>query len=90
MKNFWNKLCSKVSSLFKDSGIDSWSSNRFAYLFTVIISNLSIFGVWIGLSIASGSLIDINWAVLTLYGMANGLTITSKLISKKMETKNEI
>jgi hypothetical protein len=86
MKNFWDKLLSKISSLLKNGG-NYWSSNRFAFLLAVIISNLAIFGVWIGLSLINNTLMIIDWTVLTLYGMANGLSITSKLVQKNMEKK---
>ena len=90
MKQFLNKLLSKVSSLFKDGSSIDWSSARFAFLVSVIISNLAIFGIWVGLSIINNVVMPIDASVLTLYGLANGISFTGKLIQKNMESKDGV
>lgn len=84
---FWNKLLSKLSSLFKD-GIDHmWSATRFSFILTVVISNLAFWGVWCGISLHKGALQTIPESLITVYCLANSIVVTSKLIQKKQENK---
>lgn len=85
--NFWNKLLSKLSSLFKDGKDHLWSSTRFAFIITVILSNLSFWGVWIGLSVYRHELQPIPDSVVVIYCLANGIASSLKLIQKPMESK---
>ena len=62
----------------------SMSSMRFSFLLSVIISNLTIFGLWFVLSIIKGELLVIPESVFILYGSANGLSISGKIIQKKL------
>jgi len=82
MKNF---LISLVSS-----DPTSVSSTRFAFLLAVILSNFVIFGVWIGLSLYFGKLLEIPESVIILYGIANGISVTGKMFQNWVEGKEVV
>jgi len=86
MKNFINKLLSRLSSLFKNGGVN-WSSVRFAFLLAVILSNFSFWGVWVGLCIYKLTIMAIPESVIVIYCLANGIAVGSKLVQKPMEKK---
>jgi hypothetical protein len=86
MKEFFVKLFSHLSGLFKDNGVNNWSSSRFVFLFSAILSNLVIFGLWLGLCIYSHQLLPIDTSIIVLYGIANGITSITKLVQKKQES----
>jgi hypothetical protein len=81
---FIDKLLSHTSSLFRNGGPD-WSSTRFAFMLSVVISNIVVFGVWVGLSIAAGVLLPIDSSIIVLYCIANGISSATKLIQKQQE-----
>lgn len=87
MGNFLNRLFGFVAGFFKTDG--NLSSQRAAFLLSVVISNLAIFGVWIVLSYINKTIVPINESILVLYGLANGISVTSKLIQTKLEDKNQ-
>ena len=81
-------IFSKLSSLLKDNSKDnSWSSTRFTLLFTVLISNLSIFGIWVFVCFVKKELVNIPADIITLYSLANGITISGKVIQTRHELK---
>jgi len=84
MKNFINKLLSKLSSIFKN-GSANWSSVRFAFIMTVVLSNICFWGIWVGLSIYQNKILEIPQSVIVIYGISHGLSFGSKLVQKKME-----
>jgi hypothetical protein len=84
MKKFFGKLFSHISSLFKN-GSPYWSSTRFAFILSVVISNVSIFGLWIFLSIMNNMLLPIDSSIIVIYAICNGLLSAAKLIQKPME-----
>ena len=84
--NFWNKLLSKISSLFKNGG-ENWSSVRFSFIVTVLASNISFWGIWVGLSIYHKEILPIAESVIVIYSLANAITVGSKLAQKPMEKK---
>lgn len=86
MKVFFSKMMSKVSSLFSDAGL-GWSSTRFSMLFTIVLSNLALWGVWVALSIHAHAMIPIDSSIITVYSMANALHLGAKLIQKGQESK---
>ena len=88
MKKFFSKLISHISSLFKNGG-EHWSSTRFAFLLAVVLSNFVIFGVWMGLSIVSKTILPVDNSVIILYAICNGLLSATKLIQKPMENKEK-
>jgi len=80
------QILSKLSSLLKENDNSKyWSSTRLAFLFTVAISNITIFGLWLGLSLYENTLVSIPESVLVLYSIANGLGIGGKLLQKPLE-----
>lgn len=81
------KLLSRLSSLLKDGQDDQWSSTRFTLLFTVLLSNLCIFGVWVFICIHNKELIVIPNEIITIYSLANGITLSGKLIQTRHELK---
>lgn len=83
-------VVSKLSSLLTegDSSTGQWSSTRFAMLFTVILSNIIIFGVWATVCVMKQEIIMIHSSLITLYGLANGITITGKVTQKHFEGKH--
>lgn len=79
------KLLSKLSSLLQENNDGQWSSTRFALLFTVLISNICIFGVWIYISISQKQMAPISSNLITIYSLANGITLTGKVVQKWRE-----
>jgi len=75
--------------LLKD-GPGSLSSTRFAFLCTVLFSNIILFGLWLGLSIYSCQLMPIPESVIILYSLANGMSLTGKVIQKYLEGKSNV
>jgi len=86
VKDIFDRLLHNFSDLLKN-GSKRWSSLRFAFLLSVVISNLAVFGVWVGLSIASNIMLSIPESVIVLYCAANGISLTGKLVQKPMEKK---
>ena len=83
---FFNKLISKLSSLFKNGG-SNWSSIRFAFIIAVILSNFAFWGIFTGLSIYKQEIQKIPESVIVIYCMANGIAVGGKLTQKTMEKK---
>ena len=81
------KLLSKLSSLLKDGQDNNWSSTRFTLLFTVVISNISIFSVWIFVCLWQKQIITIPAEIITIYSLANGITLTGKVVQTRHELK---
>jgi hypothetical protein len=86
IREFFDKLWYNMSGLLKN-GSERWSSIRFAFLLSVIFSNIVIFGIWATLSIMSLQMIIIPESVLILYCLANGIATTGKIWQKNIETK---
>lgn len=76
---FWNLLL---------SGDDKISSVRFNLIVSAITSNILIIGLWAYLSYTANELKAIPESVIILYGIANGIPLTGKLIQKKYESSN--
>ena len=66
-------------------GKSSVSSTRFSMLFCTLLSNLTIFTVWTYLSLTKGIVMEFPDSVVYLYAVANGISITGKLVQKKLE-----
>lgn len=83
-------LMKKLSSLFYSGKYGTvWSALRFAFLFTVILSNVVILSVWTYLCFATKSVLDIPSGVIWIYGLANGISFTGKGAQKTIEEKSE-
>lgn len=79
----------KIFQRLLQSGKDSLSSVRLAFLYSVFISNLLIFGCWIYLSISSFQMIPIPESVLVFYALANGISTGGKIWQKFLEGKDK-
>jgi len=66
----------------------SHSSGRFAFLLTIIISNISVWGTWIVVCLATSTVHDIPAGVAAIYGLANGIAFTGKVAAKSVENKD--
>jgi ABC-type siderophore export system fused ATPase/permease subunit len=86
--NFINRIFSGITSLLKDKG-DNLSSTRFAFLLSVIISNIMIFGVWAYLSITSHLMVPFPESVIVIFSLANAITYSGKLYQKTLENKED-
>jgi hypothetical protein len=83
------KLLKKLSSLLQDgSGDGTWSTTRFTFLFTVIVSNVVIFGVWVAICYHRRDIVAIPSQIVTIYSLANGIAATSKIVQKRFETNS--
>ena len=83
------KIRECIASLLKDSP-DSLSSTRFAFLFSVIVSNISIFGICIGLCIWVGEILPIPDSILLLYCLGNSISFGGKVLQKFFEGNNAL
>lgn len=79
----------KMFTRLLQEGKDSLSSTRFSFLFSVLVSNISIFGCWLILSCISNTILPIPESVVVLYGLANGLSFSGKVFQRWIEGKNE-
>jgi|GEM_PF-4162126 len=82
------RLLHLLSSLLKDKNNDVWSSTRFTLLLTVILSNFSIFSVWVVVCLYNKDIINIPSSIITLYSLANGITLSGKVVQKRHELKH--
>jgi hypothetical protein len=67
----------------------TFSSNRFAFLFTTLISNIVFWLVWAGVSSYKGEMVDVPTGVYIIYGLANGIVGLGKLGQNLSEFKAE-
>jgi hypothetical protein len=76
------------NSLLSKNG-NSMSSIRFVLLLSVILSNSVIFLIWLVLSLINMTMVDIPESVLYLYALANGLSLTGKVVQRQIELKEK-
>lgn len=83
------KLMSEDSKKFWLSLISSSgpSSTRFQFLYSSILSNTLVFGLWGLISLFKWELQNIPDGVIWVYAAANGINIAGKVWSKSVETK---
>jgi len=67
-----------------------WSSARFTYVFTVSISNIFFWSLFLWLTIATGSFPIVSMELVYIYGMANGFAIGGKYLQKQQEVKESL
>jgi hypothetical protein len=65
------------------------SSNRFAFLFTTIISNVLFWLTWAGVSAFNREIVDVPPGVYIIYGLANGIVGLGKFGQNITEIKAE-
>lgn len=75
-----------IRELLSDQGI---SSQRFTLLVASLLSNAVIFAVWAIISLIQGKMLDIPEGLLWLYGLANGIVMTGKILQKRIEANGE-
>ena len=81
-------LFQKISTMLQEKITDqTWSSTRFAFIFTVSISNISVFLSVLILTIKDGVIPDVPEGILWLYALANGISFTGKVAQKFKEQK---
>lgn len=78
MREMLYKLLDQASTL---------SSNRFAFIFTVIISNFAFWLTWAFVSSDKGALADVPAGVYITYGLANGIVSAAKITQNITENK---
>ena len=84
--NILNSFWDRFQTMFEESGDDHmWSANRFAYVFTMFISNLVMWGGVIYLMITLGAFPQIPEGVIFIYGISNGVASMAKVFQKKEE-----
>lgn len=76
--------------LMGDTIYNKWSSNRFTFVFTVIVSNVVFWSLILYLSIANGSFPIIPDPIIYIYGMANGFAFTGKVAQRFSEVKERV
>ncbi len=87
MKKIINRL---DMMLIDDILSNKWSSNRFTFVFTVIISNVTFWLLIFYLSIVLQKFPEIPDAIIYIYGMANGFAFGGKVVQKYSEVKQII
>ena len=75
--------------LQENAGNGAWSSTRFAFIFSVVISNVAIFSIFIYESIKNNQIADVPEGVLWIYALANGISFAGKVSQKFKEVKEE-
>lgn len=84
--NIPNPIWKKIESIFVvNGGPGTWSSNRVAFIFTMVISNIIIWGAIATLVIMNSAFPDIPDSIVMVYGLANGIASVSKVWQKKEE-----
>ncbi len=81
-------LLEKIESLLHENNGDwQWSSNRFGFLLTVILSNFCVWLPFLYLSFKNGMLVDIPSNVVTVYVAINGVAGAYKYFQKTKESE---
>lgn len=80
--SFWDKF---QSMFIENSETGIWSSNRFAYVFTMFISNLVIWGGILYVIITTITFPEIPNGVIMVYGISNGVASFAKVWQKREE-----
>ena len=82
----WKTLMSKLSAMLQETGPDeAWSSTRFSFIVTVLVSNFIVFGLIAYNTILTGSLPDVPEGLIWIYALANGISFAGKVAQKFKE-----
>jgi len=85
----WKKIFEQFLTIFRtDETSKNWSSTRFTFVFTVLLSNVVIFTLFAIFSMSDGKFPEISEGVLWLYAIANGIAFTGKVSQKFKEGNN--
>ena len=80
----------KFDRMLMESAEDGmWSSNRVAYVFTMFISNIIVWGGILFLIIYNGAFPEIPQGVIAVYGISNGIASMAKVWQKREERFTE-
>ncbi len=66
------------------------SSTRFQFLFSSLLSNTLVFGVWALISLVKWELQNVPDGVVWIYAAANGINIAGKVWTKSIESKTPV
>lgn len=84
--NIINSFWDKFQTIFEEDAIDhQWSANRVAYVFTMLISNLVLWGGVLYLVLHSYTFPEIPQGVIFIYGISNGVASIAKVWQKREE-----
>jgi hypothetical protein len=86
MVKAFNDFKSFLMSLLSDSGP---SSQRFNLLISTLLSNISVFGIWVIMCFKKGDMIDVPEGVYWLYGIANGVAGTMMALKRGADLKSK-
>ncbi len=64
-----------------------WSSQRFAFILTILISNILVWYTYVIISILEHRFVEVPEAIVFLYGLANGIAGASKVFQKIPEQR---
>lgn len=84
-----HKLFERLSSMLLSDDKANWSSSRFQMVFTVVVSNLCLWFVFVFLCIKQGAMIDVPQGVLAIYGIANGIAAGAYVVQKKLSENSK-
>ena len=82
LDTLWKKL---ETMFIVNGGPGTWSSNRVAFIFTMVLSNIIMWGAILYLVIVNSAFPDIPNSIVMLYGLANGIASVSKVWQKREE-----
>jgi hypothetical protein len=71
--------------LFEDGNDQMWSATRTAFIFTTLLSNITLWFGIVYLIIQSNTFPIIPDTIVVLYGVANSIASLTKVIQKKQE-----
>jgi len=85
---FLSTLFQKINEmLIEDKEEGLWSSARFAFLFSIILSNTIMWGAILYFVISTGKFPEVPEGVVWIYGVANGAAGAYKGYQKLQENK---
>ena len=85
------KIIRRLDEMLMDTTKNQkWSSKRFTFLFTVLVSNIAFWIPFIIITILNWEFPTVSMSIVYIYGMANGFAIGGKLIQRHEETKENL
>ncbi len=81
-KSFWEKF---QTMFIEDPADGLWSSNRIAFIFTMFLSNIIMWGGILYLIIINLAFPAIPESIIVIYGISNGVASVAKVWQKREE-----
>lgn len=82
------KLLNKLSSMLEENApVNAWSSTRFSFIFSVVLSNVVVFSLIGYETILTGKVPDVPEGTIWIYALANGISFAGKVSQKFGELK---